>query len=189
MKKSYALVIFFVLCVLGSLPMLSIVKYHIQTVQQWQHINHRILELKIKKDEQQKLLIENKKLTTLKPPFSLDVFNQTCRSIPLLQNEIHKLQNIPEASLLSCDPKILSRRKALAMMPKLSWVALSSNTSPYHIKFSHVMEMETEDLVALLNLFNAPNAPLGFFSYLEIQKQVAPLDHHVWHVQAEALCY
>lgn len=187
MKKTYIGIFVAILCILGVLPVIAIVRHHIHTAYQWHHINRSILDIKRQQDKQEQIHTRNQKWLQL-APFSIDNLNQQCRTMLFLQHEKRQLHRISEASLLFYDPRVLNRKKTLAMMPKLSWKTLSPNSSPQHITLSHTMEMETEDLAAFLKLFNT-QTPFGFFSYLEFQKQPSLFDHQVWKVQAEALCY
>lgn len=187
MKKIYIGMIVSILCMLGVLPVIAIVRHHVNAAYQWHHINRNILDIKKQQDQQEQIHIKNQNLLQLEP-FSIEGFNQTCRTMLFLQHEKHLLYSIPETSLLFYDPRVLNRKKTLTMMPKLSWESLSPDSSPQHIALAYAMEMETEDLTVFLNLFNTQK-PFGFFSYLEFQKQSALFDHQVWKVQAEALCY
>lgn len=80
----------------------------------------------------------------------------------------------------------------LATMPVITWSPMTSSCQDeVCLCLSSTIEMETEELSSLLNLFNDQSdiLPFGFFSHVEMTKQTTPLNNQVWCVQAEVICH
>lgn len=174
---------------ISCLPLIGIVGHHRRSSQKWHLFNQSILEAKIQLDKQKEIADQNHSFSD-KPTFQLSTINQHSRAIPRLEKEKAFLQSIPEHSILFHDPKIITRKKTLATMPLIMWAESLSSSEETKISLANAIEMDLDELILFLNLFNPKNKrlPLGFFSQLELTRQTTPLNHQVWCVQAEVIC-
>ncbi|WP_201456470.1 hypothetical protein [Chlamydia sp. 17-3921] len=188
LRKSFFILSGF--CLLGSIPIGLVVVKHLHTVKRWETLNDKILTLKVARDLNKTILKQNNLLINNRENFCEEKFSEESQKIPLLKQEILRLNSLSKNSLIAQSKEVWARKQTLTKTSQLQWIFKKIDSDLISISFLKPIEMNNDDISAVFHLFNPiknPKAPIAFFTHWEMTKQITPLKNEVWLVQAEAI--